>query len=125
MGFFADLKEAVIETAENRPETAAKLAWGAGVTIFCVSNWLAVSKLTKGFKHCVNYVAAQAINEEQHVYNTMGKLNYICEKLDLDKEAMEEAGKQMARNHFYNELKLTDEVAVKLENILDIGPRLL
>ena len=43
---------------------------------------------------------------------------------DLAK-AMEEAGKQMAQNHFYNELKLTDEVAVKLENIIDIGPRLL
>lgn len=124
MGFFADLKQAVIETAENRPETAAKLAWGAGVTIFCVSNWLAINKLSRGLNQCIKYVSAQTLNEEQHVFNTYGKLNYICEQLNLDKEAMEEAGRQMARNHFYNDLHLNDEAAARAEAILDAGPRL-
>ena len=44
---FADVKEAVKRTADEHPETAAKLAWGTGVTVFCVCEFMAVSKLTK------------------------------------------------------------------------------
>lgn len=44
---FADVKEAVKRTANEHPETAAKLAWGTGVTVFCVCEFMAVSKLTK------------------------------------------------------------------------------
>lgn len=44
---FADIKEAVKRTANEHPETAAKLAWGTGVTVFCVCEFMAVSKLTK------------------------------------------------------------------------------
>lgn len=44
---FEDVKEAVKRTANEHPETAAKLAWGTGVTVFCVCEFMAVSKLTK------------------------------------------------------------------------------
>lgn len=42
---FDDVKEAVKMTAEEHPETAAKIAWGAGVTVFVVCEWMAIRRL--------------------------------------------------------------------------------
>ena len=123
MGFFADLKEAVIETAENRPETAAKLAWGAGVTIFCVSNWLAVSRLKGVLRSTRQMLWANSIYDDQRIYNLGGKIDYIAEQLNLDKEALDAAGSASARANWqrlgYNDTH-ADAICQLVDNTLTI-----
>ena len=123
MGFFEDLKEAVIETAENRPETAAKLAWGAGVTIFCVSNWLAVSRLKGVLRSTRQMLWANSIYNDQRIYNLGGKIDYIAEQLNLNKEALDAAGSASARANWqrlgYND-KHADAIGQLVDNTLTI-----
>lgn len=119
---FADVKEAVKRAADEHPETAAKLAWGAGVTVFCLSNYFALNKLIKRVNNLSAYARADSINEEQHFCNVLGRINYIAEQTGIDKEAMEEAGSAMARQN-WERLGGTDELADTMIRILDIGPR--
>lgn len=118
MGFFADLKQAVIETAENRPETAAKLAWGAGVTIFCVSNWLAINRLNSVLKHTRQMLWANSIYDDQRIYNLGGKIDYIAEQLNLDKEALDAAGSASARAN-WQRLGYNDKHAGVIGQLVD------
>lgn len=119
---FKDIKEAFVMTMNEHPETAAKLAWGAGVTVFCLSNYFALNKLTKCVNNLSAYAKADSINEEQHFCNVLGRINYIAEQTGIDKEAMETAGSAMARQN-WDRIGGTDELADRMIRLLDIGPQ--
>lgn len=72
-----DIKEAVKMTAEEHPETAAKVAWGAGVTVFVVCEWMAIHKLNNMISAMQvdihNLIEANNTNAER--INALGIMN--------------------------------------------------
>ena len=74
---FDDVKEAVKMTAEEHPETAAKIAWGAGVTVFVVCEWMAIHRLNNMVAKIRfdvdNLIEANNINAER--INALGIMN--------------------------------------------------
>lgn len=107
---FADLKEAVIKTVNEEPETAMKIVWGIGMTATVILTQVDIWKLSKRVDKIGKYAYAYSVNEEQHFCNALGKIDYICEQLNLNKEAMEAAGSAAAKANWAR-LGGTDEMA--------------
>ena len=100
---FADIKEAVKRAADEHPETAAKLAWGAGITVFCACEMIAINKLGRVTK-CLSENLAKTIravndnasysqltrlmeNNNVRVWNA--QLDIIGEKLGINEQLCE------------------------------------
>ena len=97
---FADVKEAVKRTANEKPATAAKLAWGAGITVFVACEWMAISRLNKivgvistnvcnliDANNCnANFSNITRIMENNNVRACNAQLRVIGEKLGIDDE---------------------------------------
>jgi hypothetical protein len=64
----ADVKEAVKRTADEKPATAAKLAWGAGITVFVACEWMAINKLNRVVRMHTEAIAKTADRLLAHNY---------------------------------------------------------
>lgn len=115
-----EIKEAFVKTCKEKPETAAKILWASGVTIFMVGSYIYMRTLDKKIYKVARFAGAVAINEEQHFCNLLGKINYICEQTGLDKEALEAAGSASARAN-WDRLGFNEKVAADLCKTLDAG----
>lgn len=118
---FKEIKEAFVKTCKEKPETATKILWASGVTIFMVGSYIYMRDLDKRIVQVARFTSAHRINEEQHFCNLLGQIEYICEKSGLDKAAMAEAGSTAARAN-WNRLGFTDKTAELLVKNLEAGP---
>jgi predicted RNase H-like nuclease len=99
----ADVKEAVKRAADEHPETAAKLAWGAGITVFCACEMMAINKLGRVTKtlsknlaktiRAVNenatYAQLTRLMENNNVRAWNAQLDIIGEKLGINEQLCE------------------------------------
>ena len=117
----SELKEAVVKTVEEKPETAIKIAWGVGITATLVLTQIDIWKLNRRVTKLAKYSYACSVNEEQHFCNALGRIDYICEQLNLSKEAMDAAGSAAAQANWAR-IGGTDELADILVEALNSKP---
>ena len=117
---FKEIKEAFVKTCEEKPETAYKLAWAAGITVLVIGGYIYIKTLDKKIYQVARFADISAINDEQHFCNALGRIDYICEQLKLDKAAMELAGQEMAKANWAR-LGGTDKAADAMVAVLNAG----
>lgn len=117
---FKEIKEAFVQTCKEKPETAAKIAWVGGVTIFMIGSYIYMRDLDKRLVQVAKFADISAINDEQHFCNALGRIDYICDQLKLDKAAMELAGQEMAKANWAR-LGGTEKAADAMVAILNAG----